>query len=290
MQRTALMPSLKRMSMGPRKKFDFFNEGGAEPQPPLRPHPIHPKDPRRSQQQHPLQHYPSQRQLNPLPLANPSLQLSTNILVDTPSSYNTYEINDNNISDRVVSGGDVYGTTLIGTTTTTTNPSSISAGAGGAVVVDSPSSSTFLVPTRNSNTNTASSSLSAATVMGSSSPFLVPTRDSNTTTNTGPIYHEMSKSSGHVPSSRSSPDKDGTPLRIHLSFTTTHHSFYLPVSPSTEEDNRRKRKQRCRLCANHNIYKEVKGHKWYCEFESHTTATNARLHARDNTTWPSNRN
>ncbi|XP_045111042.1 uncharacterized protein LOC123504522 isoform X2 [Portunus trituberculatus] len=27
-----------------------------------------------------------------------------------------------------------------------------------------------------------------------------------------------------------------------------------------------KRKQRCRLCANHGKYEEIKGHKWYCEY------------------------
>lgn len=55
---------------------------------------------------------------------------------------------------------------------------------------------------------------------------------------------------------------------------------YPPSSPTTlpgdgaswpaadDDDGRKKskRKQRCRMCANHGIYVEIKGHKWYCPY------------------------
>lgn len=52
---------------------------------------------------------------------------------------------------------------------------------------------------------------------------------------------------------------------------TTSDSPPLP-STADDDDGRKKgkRKQRCRMCANHGIYVEVKGHKWYCPYrENH---------------------
>ncbi|KAG7173176.1 doublesex- and mab-3-related transcription factor A1-like [Homarus americanus] len=44
-----------------------------------------------------------------------------------------------------------------------------------------------------------------------------------------------------------------------------------PSSPADNDSRKKKRKQQCRLCANHGAYVQVKGHKWYCPYrENHT--------------------
>nr|ARK36621.1 DSX [Sagmariasus verreauxi] len=56
---------------------------------------------------------------------------------------------------------------------------------------------------------------------------------------------------------------------VYTPSSPTAVSGDMPSWPAPEDDDARKknkRKQRCRMCANHGVYVEVKGHKWVCPY------------------------
>ena len=65
-----------------------------------------------------------------------------------------------------------------------------------------------------------------------------------------------------------------TPAYISAKTLQMQHHNSIPSTSgiqsetSQESSRKKKRPQKCRLCANHNIQEDVKGHKWYCPFRN----------------------
>ncbi|XP_068242677.1 doublesex- and mab-3-related transcription factor 2-like [Palaemon carinicauda] len=83
-------------------------------------------------------------------------------------------------------------------------------------------------------------------------------------------YSEHSQSGYHSPNGYAPP----SPIGMNSIGAPASHDSNISQdsvawgSVNEDDDSRRKRKrhQRCRLCANHGVYVEVKGHKWYCPY------------------------